>query len=367
MKQSVVRLILLIVVALGVTGSPALAQDPRVINAPIPDAPREVEFPRDSGPHDEATTEWWYYTGHLTTESGDLYGFEYVTFRAVLGSVEGFVSHFAITDNPSGKFTFDQKIVAADGVRGTTAAMDLNVDGWTMVGEGGNDRLLATMDGYGINLKLDPGKPAALHQGDGYIDYGNGTHSWYYSRTNMPIEGVLRVGEENLRVTGTGWMDHQWGNFTTFNDGGWDWFALRLDDDTELMLYVVHDREGRPLVVDGSIVAPDGTLTVLDDEDFTIETLSSWTSPKTGTVWPNTWRVTVPTMELDVVVTPTMDDQELDTRFSTRIIYWEGQSTIEGTRAGAPVTGLGYVELTGYAPIDESGPLGPVGTPEASS
>jgi len=345
----------------------ALADSARVLNAPVPDAPRPVEFPRDSGPHDDATTEWWYYTGHLTTDSGDLYGFEYVIFRAVIGSVEGFVSHFAVTDGPNQEFAFSQQITGAEGVRGTQKAMDLNVNGWTMLGEGGDDRLLATMDGYGINLKLDPGKPVALHQGDGYIDYGNGTHSWYYSRTNMPIEGILRVGEENLRVTGTGWMDHQWGNFTTFNEGGWDWFALRLDDDTELMLYVVHDLDGNPVVVDGSIVAPDGTLTVLDDGEFTVEALSSWTSPNTGTVWPSTWRVKVPSMELDVVVTPTQLDQEHDTRYTTRIIYWEGQSTIEGTRGGSPVTGLAYVELTGYAPVDERGPLDLAGTPASET
>ncbi len=41
-------------------------------------------------------------------------------------------------------------------------------------------------------------------------------------------------------------------------------------------------------------------------------------------------------------------DQELDTRRSTANIYWEGEVTIAGTRNGTPITGQGYVELTGY-------------------
>lgn len=42
-------------------------------------------------------------------------------------------------------------------------------------------------------------------------------------------------------------------------------------------------------------------------------------------------------------------EQELDTRATTGVIYWEGEVIVEGTRAGEPVAGLGYVELTGYA------------------
>ena len=51
-------------------------------------------------------------------------------------------------------------------------------------------------------------------------------------------------------------------------------------------------------------------------------------------------------------MTPTVLDQELDTRGSTGVVYWEGSSTIAGTRDGAPIGGRGYVELTGYAPGD---------------
>jgi predicted secreted hydrolase len=40
-----------------------------------------------------------------------------------------------------------------------------------------------------------------------------------------------------------------------------------------------------------------------------------------------------------------MANQELN----VSTVYWEGAVAFEGTRAGAPVSAEGYIELTGYA------------------
>ena len=52
---------------------------------------------------------------------------------------------------------------------------------------------------------------------------------------------------------------------------------------------------------------------------------------------------------LALTARPSLPDQELDTRKSTQVIYWEGSVNVTGTYEGNPVTGHGYVELTGYA------------------
>ena len=41
-------------------------------------------------------------------------------------------------------------------------------------------------------------------------------------------------------------------------------------------------------------------------------------------------------------------DQELDTKSSTRVVYWEGSVVVEGAQHSQPVRGVGYVELVGY-------------------
>ncbi len=67
-------------------------------------------------------------------------------------------------------------------------------------------------------------------------------------------------------------------------------------------------------------------------------------SPRGGR-YPARWQMRVPSLQLDVDIEPRLADQELDT--STR--YWEGASTVRGTRDGKPITGKAYVELVGYA------------------
>ena len=322
----------------------------------VSDAPVPVDFPRDDGPHDVAV-EWWYYTGHLFTAARERYGFEFVFFKGQRGSLEGYAAHFAVTDGGRGRFQYDQRLVPAEGVSRAGEGFDLRIGEWGMRGANGEDVLRAAMEGYAIDVRLQSEKDPALHDGDGYIDYGNGTASYYYSRTRMAAEGSMVVDGERVAVTGEAWMDHQWGDFSTFTDGGWDWFAVQLEDGSDLMLYVIRGPAGEELIVDGSYVAPDGELTVLEAEDFEIRVDGRWTSPRSGGKYPALWTIRVPGQELEVEVVPTLADQELDTSATTGVTYWEGEVEVAGTRDGKPATGLGYVELTGYVPVANT-PLG---------
>src|SRR5215207_1370508 len=330
----------------------------------VSDAPVPVSFPRDDGPHD-TNVEWWYFTGHLLTEEGDRYGFEYVTFRARNDDLEGYVSHFAITDNPRRQFHFDQRLRGAAGVAGDAAVLDLDLGGWTMRGGSGQFALAAEMLGYAMRLDVATTKPAALHDGDGYIDYGNGTASYYYSWTRMEVTGALDLGQGATQVSGEAWMDHQWGDFATYQAGGWDWFSAQLEDGTDVMLYLIRDADGNTLRVDGSIVGPDGEFSVLGEGDFAITADGQWTSPGTGTRYPSGWNITILKDELEMKITPSLLDQELDTRATTGVIYWEGEAVVAATHRGWPVAGYGYTELTGYAPyepLDLESSVG-IGTP----
>lgn len=77
--------------------------------------------------------------------------------------------------------------------------------------------------------------------------------------------------------------------------------------------------------------------------------LGEWTSPRTGATYPSGWRVVVPSRALELDLVPTRRDQELATAATVGIAYWEGQVEVQGARATEPISGLGYVELTGYA------------------
>jgi predicted secreted hydrolase len=234
-----------------------------------------------------------------------------------------------------------------------------------MRGGDGRFALAADMAGYAIQLDAATTKPAALHDGDGYIDYGNGTSSYYYSWTRLTIGGELNAGQGWQDVTGEAWMDHQWGDFATYRDGGWDWYAVQLEDGTDVMLYLIRGPQGETLLVDGSLVDARGAVTTLGASDFTVAAGTQWTSPATGTTYPSGWTVTIPKERLTLTITPVMRDQELDTRRTTGVVYWEGEATVVAERDGRELHGLGYVELTGYAPYVPLDLGRAVATPEA--
>jgi len=312
-------------------------------------APIPVRFPDDERVHRDSLTEWWYYTGHLVTDDGDAYGFEHVFFRASRDGLRGWAAHCALTDKQAPSFRYDQRIAVgeADGDL-DSPGMDFRIGDWRIGGLGGEDRIVGSVDGASWRLKLSSLKPPVLHGGDGYTRGSNNETSYYYSRTRYAIVGTLIRNDVPVPVTGKGWMDHQWGSFTSFSEGGWDWFALQLDDDTELMAYYVRDAEDVPFLASGTFVEADGSYLELPAEAFAIASTGTWTSPESGGTYPMGWTLTFPERDLQLTIAPALAEQELDTRETTMVTYWEGAVAITGTFAGRPIAGDGYVEMTGY-------------------
>jgi predicted secreted hydrolase len=363
------------------TAAPSAAHDP------LP-----VVLPRDDGPHDRLT-EWWYYTGHLRAAGGARFGFEFVVFRAERGRFPtSWVSHLAITDETGDRFLYSQRLeVGTQADRsprrpdGAPTGFELSLDPaepadptgttamtppagspkaqppvWTMSGTGGHDHLSARLTGteaalagspagLGLDLALTPTKPPGLLGTDGWIDFGPAGGSYYYSRTAMDATGSLTVDGQPLTVEGSAWFDHQWGDFISVGGGGWDWFALNLDDGTDLTLSLVRDADGTYPLIYGTVVAPDGTVRHLDRDAFNVQVTDRWLSPTTGADYPAGWTIRIPGDDLTITLEPTVADQELDTRATTGVVYWEGSQRVRATRHGASLRGEGYVELTGYA------------------
>ena len=407
MKRLLALIACAVVAAGGCGGGPILANEPLVFpTPPVPTAapsrqpdPIPVELPRDDGPHDRLT-EWWYYTGHLGTheESGGkrTFGFEAVVFRAERGGVPvAWASHLALTDEDGQTFTYAQRSEigpqvdrsprAADG---TPSGFDLRISGlspdlvtkgappvasspWQLAGSNGTDHIEAALSpeeatasgrAFGLSLDLRSTKPAALHDGDGFVDFADAGSSYYYSRTRLAATGTLLLDGQPLEVDGIAWFDHQWGDFVSVGGGGWNWFAINLDDGTDVTISQVLDDHANEILVYGTLVAPGGEVTHLKAEDgigiFSSTFGGLWESPRTGRSWPRAWTVAVPGYALNL--TATVQGQELDTRATTGVVYWEGSHTVTGVAGGVvdeqtgeitrgtQVTGRAYVEITRY-------------------
>ena len=367
---------LLLVVALLLAGcSPGgrfLGVDPRPHPSPPATAaplaivvdPLPIAFPTDESPH-HRLTEWWYYTGHLAAADGRRFGFEYVVFRAERGDFPGsWAAHLALTDEGAGRFRYDQRSFIGPATDRSTpgagfalAMPATGADGlpsaegaWLVGGVGGRDAISAvsTTSGFGLQLTLDgTARAPVLHDGDGWIDFGSAGGSYYYSRPRMSANGILTLDGTPLQVAGTAWFDHQWGDFISVGSG-WDWYAVNLADGTDLTLSVVRAADDSTPLAYGTLVRTDGSVQHLDRAAFTVTTGGSWTSPTSGSTYPSGWRIAVPGEALQIDLKPTVADQELDTRASTGVAYWEGSQRVMATRQGQPIAGQAYVELTGY-------------------
>lgn len=332
------------------SAEPTATRAAAALLAPTP-AIEPVRLPQDEAPHDRLT-EWWYYTGHLITDEGVRYGFEYVIFQAQRGMFAPYyASHVAITDSAADRFTYDQR-AAPDARREINEGFSLDLGGWTMTGANGRDHLAADLQGFAFDLDLTATKPAALHNGNGYVEFGAAGGSYYYSRTRMDVNGVLTVDGQALAVHGEAWMDHQWGDFIQVGGGGWDWFSVQLTSGWDLTISVVRDEDRDLVTAYGTLIDPDGGTTHLDANDIDVQVLDEWTSPHTAATYPSAWRITLPEHDWSLTVRPSMADQELQTQETTGVIYWEGEVIVEGAVDGQAVDGLGYVELTGYATSD---------------
>ncbi|MEO5657722.1 MAG: lipocalin-like domain-containing protein [Nitrospiria bacterium] len=326
-------------------------------------------FPRDHGPHPAYQTEWWYYTGRLTSESGRSYGYQLTFFRRGIDA-EGvrrnpskwalknvFLAHFAITDETEKRFTFAEKIRRpGPGSAGAeTKAKRLKVwNGQWFAEEREGIIVLSAVEGSrSVLLRLKPSRPPVIHGRDGVSRKGPGAGqmSHYYSMTRLDTSGTLTIDGRLETVKGLSWMDHEFGSGQlSEHQIGWDWFGLHLDNGMDLMLYRIRRADGTAEPVSsGTLIRPDGSTIHLPLEALSYSIRDTWTSPATKAVYPSRWVIGVPDHEIELTITPTLANQELITTKSTRVTYWEGAVTVKGRVDGRSVGGSGYVELTGYA------------------
>jgi predicted secreted hydrolase len=322
-------------------------------------------FPADHASHPEFRTEWWYYTGHLETVNGHNFSFQLTFFRHALRQPSAhsqsrwalhtlYFAHFAITDEKDDNHRFQEKVSrGALGVAGADPVFyRVWVEDWQVRLQENKHKLKAGEGDMGIDLTLVPIKSAVIHGKKGVSQkaVGEGYASHYYSLTRMQAKGRLCWQGTSYEVQGLAWMDHEFGsNQLRDYQVGWDWYSVQLDNQIELMLYIIRHKDGKPdPTSSGTFVYPDGRREHLTLETFEIQPLGSWKSRESGITYPSGWLIRVASKQVKLRLMPTVEDQELTTRKSTLVNYWEGSVRVQGRLKGKDVRGRGYVELTGY-------------------
>jgi predicted secreted hydrolase len=371
-------LAVLLLTLAALAASPASAQDFEPVTGPC-----NFAFPRDHGPHPGHKTEWWYYTGSLTGPSGERFGFQFTLFRAQVmpSGVESswpeprsawrsnhiLMAHAAVTDVSARAHRQAERVArqALDLAGWTWNQSDGGITfflrDWTLGLSPATHELRVSDPCLSFTLTLTPAKPVVAHGEGGYSRKGAlpESASCYFSIPRMNVSGTLRVpdrdipatlhaGGRDIPVAGQAWMDHEYSS-APLAPGvtGWDWLSLRLSDGSDLMLFFLRQADGSLSPASaGTLIAPDGGVRALTRQDIAFTPTGSWTSPRSKARYPSGWRLAAPGIELEVV--PELADQEMNTPGTTGVNYWEGLTRAKGRKDGKPVTGEGYVELTGY-------------------
>ncbi len=338
---------------------------------------RALHFPRDHGAHPGARIEWWYATGWLQGEAGALLGFQITFFRSRIapwpapgGGRPGrfeprqlLFAHAAVSDIPAGRhlhaqrssrWSGDESLPEAHARRDDTAVA---LGPWRLRRDAQSPgassryqaRLAAPEAGFTLDLALQTTQPPLLQGQEGFSQKGPSIAqaSHYYSQPQLAVTAELSLGRQRRRLSGRGWLDHEWSDALLAPDAvGWDWLGINLDDGGALTAFQLRRRDGTVLWAGGCHRPAGGQTRAFGPHELRLVPGRIWTSPATGAPYPVSWTVHSPvgSFELNAL----LDVQELDSRASTGAVYWEGLAELQAPRSGQRL-GLGYLEMTGRA------------------
>ncbi len=324
----------------------------------LPDNP--LRFPADHGAHWMYRTEWWYLTAWLDRPNNPL-GLQLTFFRtrtrhdpknpSRFAPKQLMFGHAALADPTQPRLFHDELAarVMPSMMSGTDTALSMRSPqgSWFLKREA-NDvyRAVVKAANFEYSLTIRPPGPPVAQGRNGFSRKGPKASqaSYYYSRPQCQIEGDISIGEQPaLRVTGTGWLDHEWSSELLDPSAvGWDWIGLNLDNGDALMAFRIRNRDGNAIFtharwIRNGVVQPTETL------NWQVQRV--WQSPRTGARYPVEARIRIG--ELDALLIPLMDDQEINASRSTQTVYWEGAVRLVEKASGQRI-GRGYLELTGY-------------------
>ncbi|BAJ03644.1 lipocalin-like domain-containing protein [Shewanella violacea] len=334
------------------------------------DKSRPIVFPQDHLSHDDFRQEWWYLTANLETDEGKQLGLQWTQFRVALSpktppkkpaekAAEKAASHIKLIDSDwaSKQIFMTHAAITSKTLHFaeerwsrrhprladvSTNPLTIKIDDWQWTGTGADlfpAKLKVDAEQFSYQLTLETSAPYQLQGENGYsiksADASVASH--YYSQPFIQVSGSVTIDGVDHEVSGDAWLDREWSSqFLNKTQAGWDWFALRLEDGSSLMLFQLRGQD-KSSFYSGRRMFADGSGRNIASKDIHLQ-VASWHEIDSIS-YPVAWNISIPSENIDIRT----DALNPDARVPLSISYWEGPVIVSGSHKGE-----GYMELTGY-------------------
>ena len=251
-------------------------------------------------------SEWWYCTGFLNAETGELFSFQFTLARVRIYGMQFHILMTAVTDFATRKHYYAQYPVFF-GKDVTLTAEKVALGKQAEIGFHGKELALSMNDkDYSLSLTMEPVKSPVWHAEDGVLKMGVDDpkeRTYYWSYTNLNASGKLILQGKEYRVTGKAWFDKQGGKYTlTSRWTNWEWFSLRFFDGEEVMLFSFPQDNYQ----DGTYIEHSGSYRRLNE--YSITTLGF--TEASGKKFSFGWKVELPDVkDVHYDIVPKIDGQ----------------------------------------------------------
>jgi hypothetical protein len=315
-----------------------------------------LSFPYDEGFHFVEPVEWLYICGHLTGKNtGEDYSFILSYFYFPAYGFDGF-RIFNLANETSQQF-YDESLpciydtIAEDSLnlKATVGYITTHSEQWTTLNDASGKmipfqyHISAESQAGGIDINCNTVKRPLIVADSGFLYQGNTTYSYYYSQTMIDISGILSINSVEDTIYGTGWIDHQYGNFNPYNGEEYEWFCVQLDNGMDLNIWNIFTENNK--IPDTSTYRI-CSVYVNDSSSFTttdikIERLKFAYTPDRVKCYSQKWKLSLDTFDINLLISSVNPASEVELPFR----FFEGSTIIEGTVNGLNVEGKGFAEL----------------------
>ncbi|MCP4309786.1 MAG: T9SS type A sorting domain-containing protein [Bacteroidetes bacterium] len=313
-----------------------------------------ISFPTDEGRHVEEPVEWWYMSGHLTgQESGIPYSFMVSYFYYPAYGFDGF-RILNIARDDTGEFFSDAQglyytTIGTDSLNIQARLMNDTVEWWTSRTDTlGNAipfeyEVFASSTQGGLDFLSESSKNPLILGDSGYFNQGASSYTYYYSFTENKINGTIRFGELTEEVSGTAWIDKQYGDFLPSPDQRYEWLSVNLSNGMDFVLWNLFNgqKQSPDQPEYRHISIWEDTATQYTMHEFELERLTFAYMPDNEMCYAQQWHLTCPTNQIDLLITTVNTHEDIKLPFR----FYEGATTVTGTVNGVAVTGRGFAEL----------------------